>query len=522
MGSTEHHPLHIFFFPFLGHGHMIPTIDMAKLFAEKGVKATVITTPVNAPFISKVVEKAKTSDENSIHIQTIDFPSAQVGLPQGCENTDSIPSVDMFQPFFMATALLQEPFEKLLLDQRPDCVVADIFFPWATDSAAKVGIARLVLHGTSFFSLWAIACVALYDDASSDHSDSPFVIPNFPGEIEVSRTHAGPFMKCKEASTGVLKLVEEARESELRSYGVVVNSFYELEKVYADHYRKVLGRKAWHVGPLSLCNKNSQEQANRGKEASIEEHECMKWLETKQPNSVVYVCFGSNVRLFDSQLRDIAMGLEASGQDFIWVVRKNKHDDGEEWLPDEFEKRMDGKGLIIKGWAPQLLILEHEAIGACVTHCGWNSTLEAVTAGVPMVTWPIASEQFFNEKLVVEVLHIGVPVGSNKWVGFQGDSIAWEAVAKAVKRIMIGEEATEMRNKAKVFSQLAKPAVQEGGSSYSDLNALILELSSLGHYGLHTNVTWKLLYRTISIISKRMQFDLDLEVRILFGILFQL
>ncbi|XP_020236635.1 scopoletin glucosyltransferase [Cajanus cajan] len=478
MGSSEYHPLHIFFFPFLAHGHIIPAIDMAKLFVEKGVKATIITTPLNAHFISNAIGKAKTNDENGIHIQTIAFPSAQVGLSHGCENVDSIPSLDLFKPFILGTRLLQEPFEQLLLDQRPHCIVADMFFPWTTDSAAKFGIPRLVFHGTSFFSLCVMTCLELYDDVSSD-SDS-FVVPNFPGEIKITRMQAGSFLKSNDI-TGVYKLVEEARESELRSYGVVVNSFYELEKVYADHYRKVHGRKAWHVGPLSLCNRNSQEKANRGKEASIDEHECLKWLDTKKPDSVVYVCFGSIAKLCDSQLRAIAMGLEASGQDFIWVVRKNKQDGGEEWVPDGFEKRMEGKGLIIRGWAPQLLILEHEAIGAYVTHCGWNSTLEAVTAGVPMVTWPIAAEQFFNEKLVVEVLQIGVPVGSKKRVGFQGDSIAWDAVEKAVKRVMKREEATQMRIKAKAFSQLANRAMQEGGSSYTDFNDLIQELRSMGH-----------------------------------------
>ncbi|XP_020236624.1 scopoletin glucosyltransferase [Cajanus cajan] len=473
MGSSEYHPLHIFFFPMMAPGHMIPTIDMAKLFAEKGVKATVITTPLNAAFISNVIGKA-----NGIHIQTIEFPCAQAGLPHGCENADSIPSPDMLQPFLLGTRLLQEPFEQLLLNQRPHCVVADMFFPWTTDSAAKFGIPRLVFHGTSFFSLCVLACLGHYDDVSSD-SDS-FVIPNFPGEIRITRMQAGSLLKSNDI-TVVSKLVEEARESDLRSYGVVVNSFYELEKVYADHYRKVLGRKAWHVGPLSLCNRNSQEKANRGKEASIDERECLKWLDTKKPDSVVYVCFGSMAKLCDSQLRAIATGLEASGQDFIWVVKKNKQHDGEEWVPDGFEKRMEGKGLIIRGWAPQLLILEHEAIGACVTHCGWNSTLEAVTAGVPMVTWPIAAEQFFNEKLVIEVLQIGVPVGSKIPVELQGDIISWESVEKAVNRVMKGEEATQMRNKAKVFSQLAKGAMQEGGSSYSDLNALIQELSLLSH-----------------------------------------
>ena len=128
-----------------------------------------------------------------------------------------------------------------------------------------------------------------------------------------------------------------------------------------------------------------------------------------------------------------------------------------------------------------MLILEHEAIGAFVTHCGWNSILEGVVAGVPMVTWPIAYEQFFNEKLVAEILKIGVPVGAKKWAAGVGDTVKWEAVEKAVKRIMIGEEAEEMRNKAKGFSQLARQSVEEGGSSYSDLDALIAELGSLSH-----------------------------------------
>lgn len=98
-----------------------------------------------------------------------------------------------------------------------------------------------------------------------------------------------------------------------------------------------------------------------------------------------------------------------------------------------------------------------------------------------MVTWSIAYEQFFNEKLVTEILKIGVPIGAKKWAAGVGDTVKWEAVEKNVKRIMIGEEADEMRNKAKVFAQLAREAVEEGGSSYSDLDALIEELGSLSY-----------------------------------------
>ncbi|KAA0031313.1 scopoletin glucosyltransferase-like [Cucumis melo var. makuwa] len=104
---------------------------------------------------------------------------------------------------------------------------------------------------------------------------------------------------------------------------------------------------------------------------------------------------------------------------------------------------MEGKGIIIRGWAPQVLILDHPAVGGFITHCGWNSTLEGVVAGVPMVTWPVAAEQFYNEKLVTEVLKIGVGVGVQKWVRTIGDFINSEVVEKKIGRIMEGEEAED-------------------------------------------------------------------------------
>ncbi|MED6197101.1 hypothetical protein PIB30_053541 [Stylosanthes scabra] len=482
MGS-ESRTLNIFFFPFLAHGHMIPTIDMAKLFASRGVNSTIVTTPLNAPFISKAIATNSKTYTNIIQIQTINFPSADAGLPHGCENLNLIPSPDYLPVFFEATRRLQEPLEEQLLQHKPDCVVADMFFPWATDSASKFGIPRIVFHGTGFFSLCATECVRLYEPYKNVSSDSePFVIPNLPGEIKLTRMQLPPFAMDTDISKFMTNMSQEIGESELRSYGVVVNSFYELESVYAYHYRNFLGRKAWHIGPLSLCNRETEEKAKRGDDPSIDEHECLKWLDTKKPNSVIYLCFGSLANFQDSQLKEIAMGLEASGQQFIWVVKRTKkggeEEDKEEWLPEGFEKRMEGKGLIIRGWAPQVLILEHQAIGAFVTHCGWNSTLEAVAAGVPMVTWPIAAEQFYNEKLVSEVLKIGVAVGVKKWARVVGDHVKWEAVEKAVRKIMVGEEAEEMRKRSNMLSRLAWRAVEKGGSSYNDFDALIQELCS--------------------------------------------
>lgn len=128
------------------------------------------------------------------------------------------------------------------------------------------------------------------------------------------------------------------------------------------------------------------------------------------------------------------MGLQALEQNFIWIVRKNKNSGGEEenedWLPLGFEKRMEGKGLIIRGWAPQVLILDHEAVGGFVTHCGWNSTLEGVVAGAPLVTWPHFADQFYNEKLVTQVLKIGVAVGVEKSSTTKSEFVRRERIEK--------------------------------------------------------------------------------------------
>ncbi|XVE93406.1 hypothetical protein REPUB_Repub01dG0189400 [Reevesia pubescens] len=483
--SGEIPQLHVLFFPFMGHGHMIPMVDMTKLFAMRGVKTTIVTTPLNVPFLFKTIQRSSKNSGIAIDIRILKFPYAKAGLPEGCENLDFITSsqegnLDMIGKFFKATAMLQEPFEQLIQECKPDCLVADMFFPWITDSADKFGIPRLMFSGNSFFSLCISESLHVYEPYKKVESDSEhFVIPNLPGNIKLTKKQM-PDVLTQNIENDFTKLVKEWRESEVKSYGVVVNSFYELEAIYADHYRNVLGRKTWHIGPVSLCNSANEDKADRGKKASIDEHECLKWLDSKAPNSVVYICFGSVANFNAAQLMEIALALEASGQQFIWVVRKEKNNEEEEdWLPEGFEKRTESKGLIIRGWAPQLLILDHEAVGGFVTHCGWNSTLEGVSAGLPMVTWPVFAEQFYNEKLVTQVLKIGVGVGVQKWVEVVGDFVKRDAIEKAVKEIMVGQRAKEMRSRAKALGEMAKGAVEKGGSSFFDLNALIEELNSL-------------------------------------------
>ncbi|EOY16766.1 UDP-glucosyl transferase 73B3, putative [Theobroma cacao] len=282
-----------------------------------------------------------------------------------------------------------------------------------------------------------------------------------------------PTFIIEEAENERKELIYQALKSDQTSYGVIINSFHELHPAYSEYYSKFLGRKAWHIGPVSLCNKNDEDKADRGNAASIDRHECLRWLDSKKPNSVVYICFGSLFRSSAGQLNEIAKGLEASGQDFIWVLKKGEK---QEWLPEGFEERVKGKGLMIRGWAPQVLTLDHEAVGGFITHCGWNSTIESISAGVPMVTWPLYAEQFCNEKLVTDVLKIGVDVGAKEWHRWVDDtkfSVTKEDIERAVTRIMVGKEAEGIRNRARALKDMARKAAEGGGSSYSDLNALL-------------------------------------------------
>ncbi|KDP25003.1 hypothetical protein JCGZ_23986 [Jatropha curcas] len=464
-------PVEIFFFPFVGGGHQIPMIDMARVFASHGARATIITTPKNALSFQKSIDREQNSGR-PISIRTLVLP----------DNVD-IADTDMSAAPFTDTSMLQEPLRNLLLKYRPDCVVYDMFHRWCGHTIDNLSIPRVTFTGNACFSRCVNENLERYKPHEKVNSDlEPFIVPGLPDRIELTRSQL-PFFHRQQQSGHKPKFMEH-------TFGVLVNSFYELEPAYVEYFRNELGMKAWLVGPVSLCNRNVEDKAERGKKTTIDELSILSWLDSKEPNSVIYISFGSLARLTPEQLLEIAYGLEASNHPFIWVVGKIFKSTGEEgenpenWLPSGFEDRIreSQKGLIIKGWAPQLLILEHKAVGGFTTHCGWNSVLEGVSAGVPMVTFPITAEQFSNEKLIVDVLKIGVKVGSMEWVSWNtkpSAAVGREKVETAVKRLMdVSEEAAEMRRRAKELGMKANRAVEEGGSSYKDVDSLIEELKS--------------------------------------------
>lgn len=476
--SAKSSQLHICFIPMMAPGHMIPMIDIARQFARRGAKTTIVTTALNASHFSQTIERDR-KHGLEISISLIKFPCEAAGLPVGCENLASTTTFEMSLNFFRALDLSQEPVEKLLQEDHPDCIVAGAYFWWATDVARKLNVPRLIFYGTGLFPVCIYKGLKEHKPYEKVRSDSEeFLVPGLPDEVRMSRKQLPDEVK-EEDKSPLAETIRKIHESERESYGMIANSFYELEPAYARHYREVLGERTWHVGPVSLFNKSIEDKTHRGNEAASGVQDCLSWLDSKKPNSVVYVCFGSMAVFSSAQLLEIAKGLEASGQQFIWVVRDKGRDEGSyDWLPEGFERRVEGRGLIIRGWAPQVLILDHEAVGGFVTHCGWNSVLEGVAAGVPMVTWPLSAEQFFNEKLVVEILKTGTPVGAQEWARRTQDRepVRGGNIEEAVVQLMDGEEAEKMRSRARELGDVAGRAVEEGGSSDTDLNSLLEEI----------------------------------------------
>ncbi|GAV88877.1 UDPGT domain-containing protein, partial [Cephalotus follicularis] len=486
--ESNDHQIHVMFLPFLAPGHMMPMVDMARLFAANNAKVTIVTTTMNALRFKNTIDRDIESGRQ-ITVESVRFPAAEVGLPEGGENLNSIPTPEMTFKLFHAIDLLQPYIEQLFRERKPDCIASDYLFPWTAEVASELNIPRIAFSGSGFFNLCVSDSIERYQPHRNILTDTEtFIVPNLPDQVALTRSQLPDIVKTK---TDFSAFFEKVKEAERKSFGVLMNSFYELEPAYIDHFREVIGMKAWHLGPVSLFNRDADDKADRGDTASVSGHNCLNWLDNKKPNSVLYICFGSLTRFSRIQVTEIANALEDSGHSFIWVVGKvlpNKDDDNdlqkEEWLPEGFEckARESSKGLIIRGWAPQILILEHPAIGGFLTHCGWNSILEGVSAGVPMVTWPIFAEQFYNEKLVTQVLKFGVPVGNEVWKLWamqETPLINRDKIMKAVNAVMSDRgEALVMRKNATRLGELARNAVERGGSSFNDMKTLIEEITA--------------------------------------------
>ncbi|KAF8009161.1 hypothetical protein BT93_J0216 [Corymbia citriodora subsp. variegata] len=400
----EENQANIVVFPFMAQGHIIPFLALAlhlesKLRRLPNLTITFLNTPLN-------IAKLRSSLPPSAALRLVELPfcPSDHGLPPDAENTDALP-YPLVARLLHASTSLRGPFRDLLLGlvaggRKPLCVIADIFFGWTATVCRELGVFHAVFSGASgfglacYYSLW----VNLPHRKKPDSVE--FSLPDFQ---EGSPVHVSqlPLTILEADGTDPWSLFQAPNLSAWAdSNGILFNTMAEFDGVGLSYFRRKLGVEVWAVGPVLLSSK-----CRRSTTPSSPE-QCIAWLDEKPPKSVLYVSFGSMNTITAPHMMELATALESSGRDFIWVVRPpvgqdiNAKFDSGAWLPEGFKRRTAGRGLLVERWAPQAEILAHGAVGAFLTHCGWNSVLEALSNGVPLLGWPMAAEQFFNARLL--------------------------------------------------------------------------------------------------------------------------
>ncbi|KAL7192315.1 hypothetical protein ACSBR2_024199 [Camellia fascicularis] len=333
----------------------------------------------------------------------------------------------------------------------PVAIVSDFFLGWTQDLAVDLGVPRVTFWPSAAFTasvsntLWRN--LPKSDDPTNENSLISF--PEIPNSPKYPLWQIIPYCRNFNEGDPEHEFLRNCMLANNLSWGVVFNSFTELERVYIDHVKKEMGHdRVWAPGPL-LPPPDEVGPTDRG---------------------------GSSAVPAKSQQTEVlAAALKQSGVHFIWCGKavNQGHVAGDIGLiPDGFEDRVEGRGLIIRGWAPQVAILSHRAVGAFVSHCGWNSVLEGVAAGVLMLAWPLAADQFTDAKLLVDQLGVAVRVCE----GGPKNVPDLDELTRLLAETVSGTRPE--RSRVERLRDAAWNAVK-GGSSTRDLDELVKQLGEL-------------------------------------------
>lgn len=441
----------------MSKGHTIPLLHLARLLLHRRLAVTIFTTPANRSFI------AQSLADTAISIIDLPFPQNLADIPAGIESTDKLPSISLFHSFANATKLMQPDFERALETlPRVSFMVSDGFLWWTLESASRFDIPRFVFSGMCNYSIAVFRAVAEKRLLFGPESDDELItVTPFPW-IKVTRNDFDQPLTELEPKGIKFEFLMNTVITTVNSLGIISNSIYDLEPFFVDYSNREWIPKVWCVGPLCLAEPPKVPQ---------NKPTWLQWLDQKldQGKSVLYVAFGSQAEISPAQLKEIATGLEESRVNFLWVIRKKETD-----LLDGFEGRVKDRGLVVREWVDQREILMHESVEGFLSHCGWNSVLESICGGVPILGWPMMAEQHLNVRLVEEEIKVGLRVETCD--GSVRGFVKWDGLEKMVKELMEGERGKEVRKKVKEIAVLAKKAVEEAaGSSRRTLDLLIDE-----------------------------------------------
>ncbi|PIA57713.1 hypothetical protein AQUCO_00600441v1 [Aquilegia coerulea] len=241
---------------------------------------------------------------------------------------------------------------------------------------------------------------------------------------------------------------------------MLCNSFYELEPAFHDHYPNILS-----VGPLLASERLGHPKGQLYPEDST----CLSWLDHQPVQLVIYAAFGSSTTFNQSQFIELLHGLELVDRSLLWVVRPGLTDEFCISSLEGFKNRIAQHGKIVH-WAPQSKVLAHPSIACFITHCGWNSTMEGLSQGVPLLCWPYVYDQFHNANHVCDILKVGLRVNKDE------NGLVTRSLIKMKVQELLADEG--IRSRVIKLKDVAQKTISEGGSSSKNVEDFINKIKS--------------------------------------------
>ena len=437
----------IFMLPWVGFGHLSAYLELAKALSTRNFHIYFCSTPVSLASIKpRLIPSC-----SSIQFVELHLPSSDE-FPPHLHTTNGLPSrlVPTIHQAFSAAA---HTFEAFLQTLRPHLLIYDSLQPWAPRIASSLNIPAINFFTAGAFAVSHVLRAFHYPDSQFPSSDfvlhSRWKIKNTTAEspTQVKIPKIGEAIGyCLNASRGV----------------ILTNSFRELEGKYIDYLSVILKKRVLPIGPLVYQPNQDEEDEDYSR--------IKNWLDRKEASSTVLVSFGSEFFLSKEETEAIAHGLEQSEANFIWGIRfpkGAKKNAIEEALPEGFLERAGGRAMVVEEWVPQGKILKHGSIGGFVSHCGWNSAMESIMCGVPVIGIPMQVDQPFNAGILEEA---GVGVEAKR---DSDGKIQRDEVAKLIKEVVVERTREDIRNKLEEINEILRTRREE------KLDELATEISLL-------------------------------------------
>ncbi|KAK7328192.1 hypothetical protein VNO77_22294 [Canavalia gladiata] len=432
-------PLHVAMLPWLAMGHILPYFELAKILAQKGHYVTFINSPKNIDRMPKTPK----SLEPFIKLVRLPLPRIE-NLPEGAESTMDTPLYKV-NYLYQAYDGLKDDVAELLITSKSDWVFYDFPAGWLATIAKSLNIP--CAH-YSIIPAWNIC----FFNPLKNHINPSFKLQDMCGTpswipfhttiglkpYEILRT----FLHMKDDSGKTLKLDLNKAYSSCDLF--FVRTSRELEGEWLDYLAEIYKVPVVPVGllPPSLQIRDVEEEDKNPDWVTIK-----AWLDTQEPSSIVYIAFGSEYKLSQQDLTELAHGIELSELPFFWILKDLK--EGILELPEGFEDKTKNRGIVWKNWAPQLKILAHRAIGGCICHCGASSVIEMLHFGHVLVTLPYLLDQCLCSR-ELEEKKVAIEIPRNA----QDGSLTRDSVAKTLKLAIVDEEGSTLRKNAKEMSKV--------------------------------------------------------------------